>query len=249
MVLSQNNVRIRLACLIVLLACSLIAGSGFPVCAATRAPANNKTTPQQDAPSIATVLHNVEARFANVRDITGIVDLEQFSSDGSVVKAQTTVQATLPNLLRLSFAKPETFAGMLYVLDRKTNQIMQYSPITEQVIVSSIDQALSERFVPTTVEQLFSLPSPDDYDLTVFATQTPDKQPLIGVMAKAKEAPDSPFFHFWIDQATWMVARMQVFEAQGQPLFSIVLRDVKVNQNLAEAQLRKMPYGAITVYR
>ncbi|MGI6609666.1 MAG: LolA family protein [Limnochordia bacterium] len=249
MVLCLNNVRTRFACSVFLLTCILIVGSGPSVHAATRAPAKSKTASPQDAPSIATVLHNVEARFADVKDIAGIVDLEQFGGDGSAVQAQTTVQATLPNLLRLSFVKPETFAGTLYVLDRKTNQVMQYSPITEQVIVSSIDQALSERFVPTTVEQLFSLPSPEDYDLTVFATETSGKQKLVGISAKAKRDPESPCFHFWIDQATWMVARMHVFDVQGQPLFTIVLRDIKVNQNLAEAQLKKMPFGAITVYR
>lgn len=210
---------------------------------------NIPSTPPKDAPDIDTILASLQDRFADVKDIVGVVDLQQFSADGSIVNGQTRVQACLPNLLRLSFVKPETFAGTLYVLDRKTNQVMQYSPITDQVMVSSIDQVLSERFVPTTVEQLFSLPSTDDYDLAVFDTEKNGKQKLVGVWAQAKEDSQAPFFHFWIDEGSWIIARMHVFDAQGQRLFTMVLRDVETNQNLREAQLRRMPPGAVTVYR
>ena len=42
---------------------------------------------------------------------------------------------------------------------------------------------------------------------------------------------------------------MHVFDAQGQPLFKIQLRDIKINRSLVEAQLKRLPAGAITVYR
>ena len=249
MVLMSNRARTRFAYPTALLVCMLIILLSMPLLAATRAPATSRAMPPRNAPSIATILHNVENCFSEIKDITGVVDLEQYSADGSIVQVQTTVQAVLPSLLRLDFVKPETFAGTFYVLDRNTNQIMQYSPITEQVIVSSIEQTLSERFVPTTVEQLFSLPSPDDYDLTVLSTETSGKQNLVGVLAKAKNDAASPYFHFWIDQETWIVSRMHVFDAQGQPLFKIQLRDIKINRSLVEAQLKRLPAGAITVYR
>lgn len=245
MVLMSNNRRTPFACHIAFLLCVLIIAISMPLLAATRAPATSKAMPTRNAPSIAAILHNVENCFSEIKDLTGVVDLEQYSTDGSVVQVQTTVQAVLPSLLRLDFVKPETFAGTFYVLDRNTNQIMQYSPITEQVIVSSIEQTLSERFVPTTVEQLFSLPSPEDYNLSVLSTE----QHLVGVLAKAKNDPASPYFHFWIDQDTWIVSRMHVFEAQGQPLFTIRLRDVKINRSLVEAQLKRLPARAVTVYR
>lgn len=212
-------------------------------------PMGRATPTPKAAPSIATVLANVEQRLSGIQDISGTVDLEQVSGDGSVVQAQTTVQARLPNLMRLSFTKPEAFAGSIYVLDRKENKVMQYSPITEQVIISGIDQVLSERYVPTTVEQLFSLPSPDDYELAVLGTESSGSQDLVCVSARARADKESPIFHFWIDQQQWMVSRMKVFDAQGQLLFTIALRDMRFNRNLTDAQLRKMPPGAVPVYR
>jgi outer membrane lipoprotein-sorting protein len=145
--------------------------------------------------------------------------------------------------------KPETFAGAIYVIDRKTNQVMQYSPITEQVIVSGIDQVISERFVPTTVEQLFSLPSPEDYNLTIVGTETKGNQTLINVSAKPKKNGDNTTFSFWIDQSQWFVQRMKVYGSDGKLLFTINLSDIKTNQNLTEAALKKMPPGAMTIYR
>lgn len=205
--------------------------------------------PAKSVPHINTVLANVEEKFATVKDISGVVHLEQMSSDGSAVQAQTTVQARLPNLLRLRFSKPEAFADTIYVLDRKENKVMQYSPITEQVIITSIDQVLSERYVPTTVEQLFSLPSPNDYDLVVLGTENNRGQNLVQISARAKADSASPTFQFWIDQGQWLVSRMKIYDANGQLLFSIDLRDVKLNQNLSETQLKKMPSGAVPVYR
>lgn len=200
------------------------------------------------AVTINTVLDKMTARFADIKDISGNVDLEQVAADGTVIKAVTSVQACLPNLLRIKFEKPETFAGSIYVIDRKANKVMTYSPITEQVIISSIDQVISERYVPTTVEQLFSLPSPNDYTLTVVGTETKGNTSLVHITAKAKKAGDNQLFHFWINQDQWLVDRMQIFD-NGKLLFTISLRDVKLNQNLSEAALKRMPAGAVSVYR
>jgi outer membrane lipoprotein-sorting protein len=194
--------------------------------------------------TIDTILAQVEERFEDIYDLSGLVDLKQYTSDGTVVAAQTTVDALLPGLLRLEFVNPETFAGAIYVIDRDKDQVIQYSPITEQAIVSSIDQVIAERFVPTTVEQLFSLPSPDDYDLTLVGTQ----QSLLHVSARPKKADDTFSYHFWIDKEQWMVQRMQVFDA-GALLFEIMLSGIVTNSGFSATQLRSMPAGAIMIYR
>jgi outer membrane lipoprotein-sorting protein len=194
--------------------------------------------------TIDTIIAKVEERFTDIADLSGLVDLKQFTSDGAVVAAQTTVKAVLPGLLRLEFVNPETFAGSIYVVDRDKDQVIQYSPITEQAVISSIDQVIAERFVPTTVEQLFSLPSPDDYLLTLEGNQ----KNLLQVSARPKQKDDTFSYQFWIDQDQWMVQRMQVFDA-GTLLFEITLSNIVVNNRFNASQLRGMPAGAIVIYR
>ncbi len=214
---------------------SFISAAAVPIKPSTGS--GNNTT-------IDTVLTKVEERFAGMTDLSGIVDLEQYTTDGTVVAAQTTVKALFPGLLRLEFVQPETFAGSIYVIDRDKDQVMQYSPITEQVLISKVDQVISERYVPTTVEQLFSLPSPDDYDLTIIKTE----KNLVNVSARPKNNGDTASYRFWIDQNQWMVQRMQVFDGNTL-LFTITLSKIVCNSNLNATVLRKMPAGAIPVYR
>ncbi len=194
-------------------------------------------------PTIDVILANIEAKLATVKDISATLDAEQFSQDGSVTKMRLAVRAKLPDQMRVEFLSPETLAGMLYIFDQKANQATCYTPITEQAIITPIDNLLKAVNMSTSAKDLFGLPPKDTHDLAVVETSGN----LVRVSAKPKAG--GPVLHIWVDQQQWLVSRIDVYNAGGRLEIRTTLSGIKLNQGITDAQLRKLPAGTIVVRR
>ncbi len=228
---------------------ALLLGVFIIICASIPCATYAATTDKPSLPTIEAILENIDTAFAQISDISGQVDVEQIYADGSVVQAQVKVDALLSGVLRMTFLKPDTFAGSIFIFNKKSNRAIQYSPLTEQAINQSIDQVLTDRSVFASVDQLFSLPSPDDYELTVLAVETINKVSHVVVSAQSKTDSDSWRYRFWINQQTWLASKLQITDKDNKPVMVISINGIKLNQNLKEATLNKLPAGTQYINR
>jgi len=213
------------------------------ICAALSGQAFAASATVTTLPSIDSVLASIEKAFTTIKDITGSVDVDQVQVDGSVIKAKAKVEAMMLGMLRMTFLEPETFADSIFVFDKNNNIAIQYSPITEQAIYQRIEQVLTDRSIFRSVDQLFSLPSPTDYDLKVIDSEVRNGVNHLLITAKSKNGSDSMFYQFWINQQTWLVTKLTIADKNGKLTMTITLSNIKTNLNLKETTLKKMPPG------
>lgn len=196
------------------------------------------------------ILQNVQASLDQTRDIEQILAMEIHQpARGTTTRAEGRVLAILPGLFRLDFLSPDMLAGISVVVDLAANEVRQFQPVTEQVIVQAWDQLARERSFELELEHWFGVPDPQRFALKRVADQQIGGTRYIVLDGTAKQPSAAARYEFLINPERWWVDGLRLFDADGQLLFSAWVTDITFNQGLGEGQLRALPPGAEVVYR
>lgn len=192
------------------------------------------------------LVERVNHSLQQIQDISFHVELTR-PLDGMLLSGTAQVAALPPHLFRISYLRPEIYQGTIIVVDQAKDEVQWYLPITEQVVHMSIDRFLAQHALPVQAEQLFQLPSPEDYIL-----RTHEADPAAASMvvsARSRHDPSEAEFHFRIDLDQYLITGMTMFNSEGVVEIALDATSFRLNQGLTQAQLLRMPAGADRIYR
>jgi len=182
---------------------------------------------------------------SRVKDVTAKVSFVQRSPrDGSMIEGELEIAAIFPDLARATWTKPEIYAGVFYILDAQANLYIEYVPATGEAHRLPLDQVLAgQQLIQISADQIFSLPSAEQYFLEL--TSVIQLDGVRYAVVQATEKATSQVFRVWVDTGRWLVTRMQSVTPKGEIQATAEVLDVRVNQGLEAASLRRLPPGTI----
>lgn len=238
------------------LLCSLVAEASLPIDsrtqptaitdeAAARQPAGSDAAPVQADLTLDRIHAELKEHISRIKDVTARVRFVQISPrDGSKIEGELELAAILPDLARATWIKPEIYAGVFYILDAQANWYIEYVPATGEAHRLPLDQVLAgQSLVQISPDQIFSLPSAEQFHLELAAVTE-----LNGVryaVVKATEKASGQVYRVWVDTGRWLVTRMQSVSPSGEIQATAEVLDIRVNQGLEAAALRRLPPGTI----
>lgn len=201
----------------------------------------------QTAPAITLerIHHELERHVAQVRDVNATVSFTQISPrDGSKSEGELQLAAIFPDLVRATWTKPEIYAGVFYIIDVQANAYIEYVPATGEAHRLPLDQILAEQpLVQINPDQIFSLPPADQFDLDLESVS--ETNGIVHAVVSATENATGQMYRIWVDTERWLVTRMQMLSPTGTVQAVAEVLDLKINQGVDAAALRRLPPGTI----
>lgn len=236
-----------------------------------RSPSPEASAPE--AASAAAILGRARASLEAVRDAQARIEAESLDARGRRVRSVLVAwMLRSPAILRVEVLEPSMLAQQVYVIDRQQQTMKVYLPVTHQVVVQNLAQAMENSQLPMAVELdqvLGMLAKLDDRRVTLRGTERQDGRPhhvlefstadLVGPQAAPSLNPSPPgqaasrlppqasFVRVWVDGSTWLPDRVVAYESSGHAIASVELTEVTINTGLQAQQLRRLPDDAEVV--
>ncbi|NLN29370.1 MAG: outer membrane lipoprotein-sorting protein [Firmicutes bacterium] len=225
--------------------------AGQPVAASHRA-----------VPAVEELLELVAARFAELKDITGIITINSYTNNSPQVLRQSEfeVQAIAPSLLRITFRKPELWLGNIFVLDYEANILYQYSPIYDMVQCDTPEAFLAQFGIDLDLAHLFGgggtaaleslevvrVEELNGVDHAVIKGTVPEaleegvdtvQETIEGAVGKlGVDVTDTVYL--WVDLERLVVTKVEEYSADGRLVLSLHTSDVRIDSGLNAAALK-----------
>lgn len=191
------------------------------------------------------IAEKLAARVQNVIDLSATVAFTQTSSrNGARSDGEIQLQAIFPGLVRAAWTNPDILRGLLWILDTHNDRFTQYEPSTGEARHHPLSEILADYPpLPLTPEQLFSLPSSEQYELEVAEQSSEGERPYAMVRAVDKKTKSE--YRVWVDITDWMVTRVESLNSGGAVQVSAWVREIHMNLGLSAADIRALPPGTI----
>lgn len=209
-------------------------------------------TAKAHAAEAYTVEHIVEQlsnRVEQVQDLSATISFTRISArDGSKTEGIIRLEAVFPDVIRATFLRPELWEGALFILDAEQNTFTQYWPTTGQADLFALDEVLKEvggprALIPLTPEDLFTLPSPEEFDLEIAEIASHNEREYAVVEATPKVGGDR--YRLWVDTLDWLVTRIESIGPGGSVKDAADATGIQINQGILTSPLRALPPGSI----
>lgn len=192
------------------------------------------------------IANELKYRLESVSDVTAQVTFAQFSEkDGSKNEGMLKLEAIFPDLIRATWNSPEIYSGVFFILDTTKNTYTEYVPAMGEAHRLPLDQVIDQQSViQLAPEQLFSLPSADDYNLKLInsVADLPSGYVIVEAVEKIERAQ---VFTMWVDTSRWLITRIEERDKDGRLVRLAEATNIRVNQNLNENTLRLLPPGTV----
>src|SRR5690606_35718486 len=112
----------------------------------------------------------------------------------------------------------------------------QYQPATGEAMHQPLDSILGDMKaqIPLTPEDLFSLPSSEQYDLDVTDLVTQDDGASWAVV-RAVDNQTGQTFRVWVDLNDWLVTQVERLTPEGRVEVTAKAHSIQLNQGLTAA--------------
>lgn len=202
-----------------------------------------------EAYTVDHIVEQLSNRVEQVQDLSATISFVRISArDGSKTEGTIRLEAVFPDVIRATFLRPELWEGALFILDAEQNAFTQYWPTTGQADVFALDETLKEvggprALIPLTPEDLFTLPSPEEFDLEIVEIANHDAREFAVVEATPKVGGDR--YRLWVDTLDWLVTRIESIGPDGKVKDSADATGIKINESIPKAPLRALPPGSV----
>lgn len=199
---------------------------------------------------VTEILGKLQDSLQQVRDLHQIVRMEIVQpASGSVTQAEGRLRAILPHLFRLDFLAPSMLAGVSVLVDLAANEVRQFQPVTEQVIVQAWDRVARERSLELELSHWLGAPDPERFHLERGADYRVDGTRYVVLKGTAKEQSAAARYEFFIHPERWWVEGLRLYDANDALIFSAWMTEITFNQGMDETALRSLPADAEIVHR
>lgn len=223
----------------------------------------------ENVPSVEELLERVAARFAELKDISGIITINSYTHNSPTVLRQSEfeVQAVAPSLLRVTFRKPDLWTGSVFVLDHAENRLYQYSPIYDMVQCDTPEAFLAQFGINLDLAHLFGGQSTaalqglavvrveqiNGVDHAVVKGTVPEslEKGVDTVQETIEEAVGSlgvdvtDTVYMWVDLERLVVTKIEEYSADGRLVLSMQTSDVSLDTGLSAAALKNFRWADV----
>lgn len=196
------------------------------------------------------VAARVSQALQDIRDVQQYLRMAIINpQSGTVTHAEGQLRGRMPDLFRVDFTAPDMLAGVTVIIDLSKNEVRQFQPVTEQVIVQPWDKLASERGIEFDVQGWLGVPDPDKFSLTRLEDALVDETRYVVLQGVPRDVDRGSRYEFFINPERWWVEGLRVYDGHDNLIFSATMEDVTFNQDLDEQQLRSLPAGAEVIHR
>lgn len=233
---------------IVLIAVSLVGisfGIGLTQLAYADTPSQPPSTVASDI-TVEYIAQKLATRVQDVIDITAQVAFVQNSPrNDSRSEGELQLKALFPDLVRAVWTSPDFLSGLLWILDTQRDRFTQYQPTTGEARHHPLSDVIADQtLIPITPEQLFSLPSNDQYELEIAQQPQSASEPPTAVV-RAVDTISGKEYRVWVNMEDWIITRIESLSATGRVELSAWVQEIHINQGLSAAELRDLPPGTV----
>ncbi len=213
--------------------------------------------------TVAAAAVGVDEIFANsqaVMDKAKTMSLNMAMTQVAPDKSEMKIRATILGdrglgIYRITMLEPAAMADQVIVIDTKAKKMRMYMPVSNQIIVRSLDEGgagAAPGGMGFDFSRLSQLPSQKDYDIKLTSVQKTSSGDVyvLSVTAKKKGAQggiSTGTQKVWIRSDDWMVSKVELYDDKGQLQGTILLQDLKLNPKLTKTQLTQLPKDAQVV--
>lgn len=196
-----------------------------------------------DSLTLEQIIDELAVHLSQVRDVTATLNVS-FMRDDSEVKGELALAAIFPDLIRATWVQPEFYSGMFYILDAEEETYTEYWPAIGEARKLPLYEVLDNQSpIPLTPDQLFSLPSQDEFNLEL--SQVENGGEVVYALVTAVDKQTGETFRVWVDTEKWIVTQVESLSPEGRVELSAKAVDIEINQDLNEAFLRRLPPGTV----
>lgn len=201
-------------------------------------------TPKELIDKIKSNTKDIKDSYVDIKMSMNITGVSSGSTQTTKLTYRLKIETiTNPTIVRITYLEPDTFKGTVMLIDNEKNLLSMYSPITNQVVQSKIEQK-------QTTTSSIDLTNPTSiftelektYDLTVEEKKI-DKKDVYILTATLKQNQKGDFGKgiFYLEKNSLNPIKIELFDTKGQSLGIIELLDIKYNIGLKVASLRSFP--------
>ncbi|MGC8970868.1 MAG: outer membrane lipoprotein-sorting protein [bacterium] len=204
-------------------------------------------TPNEIIDKITARTKEVKDSYIDIRMSMSVTGMSSGSTQTTKLTYRLKIESiTNPTVVRITYLEPDTFKGTVMLIDSEKKLLSMYSPVTNQVVQSKIEQRQSATpnlditnptSILTDLEKM--------YDLVVEEKKL-DKKDVYVLTATLKQNQKGDFGKgiFYLDKDSLNPLKIELFDTKGQNIGTIDILDIKYNIGLKVASLRSFPKDA-----
>ncbi|MBC7320062.1 outer membrane lipoprotein-sorting protein, partial [bacterium] len=203
--------------------------------------------PKEIIDKITNRTKEVKDSYIDIRMSMSITGMSSGSTQTTKLTYRLKIESiTNPVVVRITYLEPDTFKGTVMLVDNEKHLLSMYSPITNQVVQSKIEQGKTnipnmDLTNPTSIFKDLE----KTYDLAVEEKKV-DKKDVYVLTATLKENQKGDFGRgiFYLEKSSLNPIKIELFDTKGQSIGTIDILDIKYNIGLKVATLRSFPKDA-----
>lgn len=197
---------------------------------------------------------DILANSQSVLDKTKTISITMVMTQVAPDKTETKMRAAIlgdrsQELYRITMLEPAALADQVIVIDAKAKKMRMYMPVSNQIIVRSLDEAAAEGGqMGFDFSRMSQLPSQKDYDIKLSGVQKTSTGDVYLLTVTPKKKGSQTAYNgtqkVWVRASDWMVSKVELYDDKGQLVATIVLQEIKLNPKVTKAQLTQLPKDA-----
>ena len=150
-----------------------------------------------------------------------------------------------PQIVRIAYIEPEAFKGTVMVIDSGKKLLSMYSPMTNQVVQSKIENAQNTSSIDLSSLNNIFQELEKTYNLTVEEKKLGKKEVyVLTATLKSNQKGDFGKGIFYLDKEAFEPIKIELYDTKNQPMTSIEILSLKYNTGLKVSNLTSFPKGA-----
>lgn len=205
------------------------------------------TTPKELIDKINSRTKEVKDSYIDIRMSMSVTGVSSGSTQTTKLTYRLKIESiTNPTVVRITYLEPDTFKGTVMLVDSEKKLLSMYSPITNQVVQSKIEESKSNTSGMNLTDPTSIFTDLEKtYDLTLEEKKL-DKRDIYVLTATLKQNQKGDFGKgiFYIEKNSLNPVKIELFDTKGQSIGTIDILDIKYNIGLKVATLRSFPKDA-----
>jgi outer membrane lipoprotein-sorting protein len=199
------------------------------------------------APAAEEIAAKVTQRLNEMQTIQADVVAEYWETPGrDPMKVMVRVTGDRPNkLTRMEITQHPVLEGQIVIVDLKKDIATVYMPVTGQAFRGKSSVIASQLGVDLTSldpDRLLALDPTAALTIKLLRQERVERIPHYVMETRVPDRPEG-FQLVWVDCETYLVKKVEVFDAQSRKLANVVIGNLNYNFKLDPNKLRELPKG------
>lgn len=209
---------------------------------------NNESTSNEATITVAEILGRMKQILQDFQDFSASVEIVQYQKGRAVKTAGQLKVSQKEGLARMDFSEPSALRGQIVIADQKTMEVKMYLPVTDQIMVSSVENVAKEAGLALDFTNLSSLFNFDDLNVQLEEIHSDLIQgKLVNTYSLHASGYQNQIQKVKLNDLTWIPSEVFIYEDQ-ELLGQMTFKNMVFDQNLERGELEKLPKVKVIRY-